>query len=96
MRSYLSSGMAGEPIYRDEPGRSGIWIRAIALMRNQKSVPAPDGRRKSAGGKAPGTASGAFLAPWKGAGSIRQQYRDARAPDARSPAPGALDGRASA
>ena len=40
MQSYSFSGMGGEPIdrYEKSPG-AGIWILAIALTRNQKSVP---------------------------------------------------------
>ncbi len=42
MQSYLLSGMAAESLATArsyDPGRSGIWIRAIALTRNQNSVP---------------------------------------------------------
>ena len=40
MQSYLLSGMGDESLSTrgQEPGRSGIWMRAIALTRNQNSV----------------------------------------------------------
>ena len=38
MQSYLSAAMGEEAIV--PLGRSGIWMRAIALTRNQNSVPA--------------------------------------------------------
>src|SRR5919112_3325415 len=40
MQSYLLSGMGGEVTYLARVGRSGIWMRAIALTMNQNSVPA--------------------------------------------------------